>query len=237
MRFIRNGTLYRIINERFKTNSIGYGHIYNTDIGPKRVGVSIFSLDMETVRPFGLVLGYPQYLGKRNIGVSEHRTTYIDELVSSTDEVILLLLYTEVDESRTTYSLDMAHALANQFKKGKECLTVTNDFIRALKNGKNPYRNPLSQDIREGDYPFGTPLTHRLYYNEYGFDYNEDDHKDMVSACFIGEFVMTANPKVVALTVNNVRTLNARLQELKKLKVHFYSILLKQKNVKANILV
>ncbi|KAK0596501.1 hypothetical protein LWI29_016324 [Acer saccharum] len=156
------------------------------------------------------------------LGPDLHRTTYIDELVSSTDEVILLLLYTEVDESRTTYSLDMAHALANQFKKGKECLTVTNDFIRALKNGKNPYRNPLSQDIREGDYPFGTPLTHRLYYNEYGFDYNEDDHKDMVSACFIGEFVMTANPKVVALTVNNVRTLNARLQELKKLKlVHF----------------
>ncbi|KAK1576862.1 hypothetical protein Q3G72_017057 [Acer saccharum] len=46
----------KIINKIFKTNSIEYGHVYNMDIGPKRVGVSIFSLDMETVCPCYLPL-------------------------------------------------------------------------------------------------------------------------------------------------------------------------------------
>ncbi|KAK1578663.1 hypothetical protein Q3G72_032138 [Acer saccharum] len=179
------------------------------DIGPKRVGVSIFSVDMETICPIGVIyrshLYHQNWEGNvrhiahahtYNLGIVEqlkgfHVTTYIDELVSSMNEVILLLLYTKVDESRTSYSLDIAHAVANRFKK----------------------------DIQEGDYPFGTPLTQRLYYNDYGFDYNKDDHKDMVSACFIGEFVTRADPKVVALAVNNVGTLNAQLQELEKLKL------------------
>ncbi|KAK1576159.1 hypothetical protein Q3G72_011394 [Acer saccharum] len=120
MRFIHNGTLCRIINKRFKTNSIGYGHVYNMDIGPKRVGISIFSLDMETVRPLGVI-----------------------------------------------------------------------------------YRSHLYHQNWEGN------VRHIAHAHTYNLGIVEQ---------LKGFFVTTANPKVVALAVNNVGTLNTQLQELEKLK-------------------